>query len=185
MLPLLLALLVVPAQAGAPALPAEGQTELRTEEVKDSDVPRLVVRAVLPVPARKLWQIVSDCATYKDHLPRVAASKLVQREGDVHTCEVTIAMPFPLSNLTAVTKAIHTESERGMSRRWTLERGDYTLNQGSWEITPLGDGAKSLVVYTVHAKPKTKVPGWMRESAQKKALPELFERVRSEAEKLP
>ncbi len=172
-------------QAQEAPLPPEGQTELRTESVVGSDAPRVVVRAVLPVPARKVWQIVSDCATYQDHLPRVAASKLLQREGAIHVCEVTVAMPFPLSNLTAVTRAVHTESATGMSRRWTLERGDYHVNQGSWEVTPLGDGTRCLVVYTIHAKPKTRVPGWMQESAQKKALPELFERVRTEAAKLP
>lgn len=187
LLPLTLLLYLVPgaARAEEPALPPEGQTELRTEAVTGSDAPRVVVRAVFPVPARKVWQIVSDCATYQDHLPRIAASKLVQREGAVHLCEVTVAMPFPLSNLTAVTREVHTESATGMARRWTLERGDYLVNQGSWEVTALGDGSRCLVVYTIHAKPKTRVPAWMQESAQKKALPELFERVRTEAAKLP
>ncbi|HEY3448741.1 MAG TPA: SRPBCC family protein, partial [Myxococcales bacterium] len=139
---------------------------------------------VFSLPAKKLWKIVSDCATYKDHLPRIVASKLVSREGEIHVCEVKIGVPFPLSDMTGVTRAVHTETEKAMSRRWKLEKGDYEFNEGSWEVSALEE-SKSLVVYKLHARPKARVPAWMRQSAQKKALIELFERVGKEAAKLP
>jgi ribosome-associated toxin RatA of RatAB toxin-antitoxin module len=174
-----------PGAAGAgDELPAKGQVEVKSYPVDGSSSPKIVVRAVMELPPQKIWQIVSDCSTYKDHLPRVAASKLLSRDGNKFTCEVTIAMPFPLSNLTAVTEATHEESDKGMSRRWKLLRGDYKVNTGSWEVRPLDGGKSSLVTYTVHAEPNTAVPDWIRESAQKKALPEMIERVRAEAGKV-
>jgi hypothetical protein len=110
----------------------------------------------------------------------------VKKVGNVHTCKVTISMPFPFSNLTAVTEAVHEENEKGMSRRWKMVSGDYKFNEGSWEVRPLDKaGTQSLVVYTVHAEPNTAIPDWIRESAQKKALPEMMARVRTEAAKLP
>jgi ribosome-associated toxin RatA of RatAB toxin-antitoxin module len=181
----LAAFALAPGARAEEALPPAGQVEVKSFSVKDSDAPKIVVRAVLDVPAKKIWKIVSDCAHYKDHMPRIAASKLVKQSGNTYTCEVTVALPFPLSNLTGVTEAVHEESEKGMTRRWHLVSGDYKVNDGSWEVKPLGDGSKSLVVYTVHAEPKTAVPGWIRESAQKKALPEMIERVKAEASKLP
>jgi ribosome-associated toxin RatA of RatAB toxin-antitoxin module len=188
-----LAALVVLMLAGAarpvaadPALPAKGEVEVKAFPVAGSDAPKIVVRAVMELPAKKIWQIVSDCAHYKDRLPRVAASELLKKAGNVHTCKVTIAMPFPLSNLTATTEAVHEESELGMTRRWKLVSGDYKVNEGSWEVKPLNkEGTSSLVTYTVHAEPNTAIPAFIRESAQKKALPDMIERVRAEAAKLP
>jgi ribosome-associated toxin RatA of RatAB toxin-antitoxin module len=172
--------------AADPALPARGEVEVNAFPVTGSDAPRIVVRAVMDLPPKKIWQIVSDCARYKDHMPRVAASELVKKAGNVHTCKVTIAMPFPLSNLTATTEAVHAESDQSMSRRWKLVSGDYKVNEGSWEVKALNaEGTSSLVTYTVHAEPTTAIPAFIRESAQKKALPDMIERVRAEAAKLP
>ena len=183
---LAIAILVLPAalRAEEKALPVEGKPELTLEEVKDSDEPRYVVRGVFSLPAKKVWKVVSDCASYKDRMPRFVASRLVSREGDVHVCEIKVGVPFPLSDLTGVTRAVHTETDKAMSRVWTLEKGDYEFNAGSWEVTALEEN-KSLAVYKLHARPKAKVPAWMRKSAQQKALLELFERVGQEAAKLP
>ena len=162
------------------------KVDIKTFSVAGSDTPKIVMSATLDVPPKKVWAIVSDCSRYKGRLPRVAAAKQLDKQGNKFTCEVTIEMPFPLSNLTAVTEAIHEESDKGMSRRWKLVRGDYKINTGSWEVKPVdGDAGKSFVVYTVHAEPNTIVPASIREAAQKKTLPELMARVRSEAAKLP
>jgi hypothetical protein len=58
------------------------------------------------------------------------------------------------------------------------------VNEGSWEIKPTDGGKKSIVVYSVLAEPNTSLPAWIREAAQKKAIPEMFERVRVEALKV-
>jgi ribosome-associated toxin RatA of RatAB toxin-antitoxin module len=166
-------------------LPAKGQVEVKSYAVAGSGTPRIVARAVMDLPPKKIWAIVSDCAHYKEHLPRIAASELVKKEGNVHTCKVTVSMPFPLSDLTGVTAAVHEETEAGMSRRWKLVSGDYKVNDGSWEVRPIDKaGTQSLVTYSIHAEPNTSVPDWIRESAQKKVLPEMIERVRLEAAKL-
>ena len=181
-----LALSALPGSAAGDDLPEKGKVEIKSFAVTGSNAPRIVARAVVDMPAKKLWAVVSDCAHYKERLPRVAASELVKKEGNVHTCKVTIAMPFPLSNLTGVSEAVHEESEAGMTRRWKLVSGDYKVNDGSWEVRPLDkSGTSSLVVYTVHAEPNTSVPDFIREAAQKKMLPEMIERVKAEAAKLP
>ena len=157
---LLLAALALPgAAAGDDDLPARGTVEVKSFDVPGSSVPKIVARAVMDVPPRKVWQIVSDCAHYKEHMPRVAASELLKQEGNVYTCKVTVSMPFPLSDLTGITRAVHEESAAGMSRRWTLVSGDYKVNEGSWEVKPLdASGQSSLVIYTIHAEPNTRCP---------------------------
>src|SRR5262249_15325670 len=147
--------------AGDPDLPKKGEVEINPISLSDGST-RLVARAVLDVPPKKVWQIVSDCAHYKDHLPRIIASELVKKVGNVHTCKVTVEMPFPFSNLTGVTEAVHEESDQRMKRSWKLVSGDYKFNDGSWEVRPADKtGASSLVVYTIHAEPNSSVPGWI------------------------
>jgi len=168
--------------AEAPA--GDVSVDVRSVAVKGSDTPKIVATGVIAQPPEKVWKVISDCSKYKARMPHVAKARLVKHEGNKFTCEVTISMPFPLSDLTAVTEAVHEESDKGMSRRWKLVRGDYKVNSGSWEIKPHDGGKKSKIVYTVHAEPNTSLPGWIREAAQKKAIPDLFERVASEAAKL-
>jgi ribosome-associated toxin RatA of RatAB toxin-antitoxin module len=158
--------------------------DVRTTPVKGSDMPRITAKAVLSQPPEKVWGVISDCSKYKGRMPRVAAAKLVKKEGNKHTCEVTVEVPFPFSNLTAVTEAVHEESADGMSRKWKLVRGDYKKNEGSWEIKPLEGGKKSQVTYTLHVEPNTALPSSILEAAQKKAIPDLFVRLEKEAGKL-
>lgn len=180
-------LALVPGAATADApLPAKGAVQVNVYSVPNSNTPKVVVRAIIEQPPRKVWAVVSDCAHYSSRLPRVAKSRLVSKVGNKHTCEVTISLPFPLSNLTAITEATHEENEKGMTRRWKLVSGDYTVNNGSWEVRPLdATGTSSIVTYSVQAEPTTAVPDFVRAQAQKKALPDLIERVRLESAKMP
>ncbi|MFT3770101.1 MAG: SRPBCC family protein [Minicystis sp.] len=182
-----ISLLMVSVAAPVSALGEDGpKVDLKTFPVPGSDTPKIVMSATLDVPPKKVWAIINDCSRYKERMPRIAAAKLLKKEGNTFTCEVTVEMPFPLSNLTAVTEAVHEESDKGMARRWKLVRGDYKSNTGSWEIKPADpEGKTSFVVYTVHAEPNTVVPAAIREAAQKSALPDLMKRVRNEAAKLP
>ncbi len=161
-----------------------GKIAVTSVPVAGSTEAEHVVRAIVPSPPASVWKVVSDCNHYRERLPHVAAAAELSRAGNVVTCQVTIAMPFPTSNLTAVTEAVHTESPDGMSRKWHLVSGDYEFNDGSWTITPYRGGAASLVTYRLHVKPKSSIPGFLRNLAQEKALPDLMARVRLEAAKL-
>jgi ribosome-associated toxin RatA of RatAB toxin-antitoxin module len=160
-----------------------GKILVTSVPVAGSDEPEHVVRAVVESPPASVWKVVSDCDHYKDRLPHIAAGAQLARAGNVVTCQITVAMPFPTSNLTAVTEAVHDERPDGMSRTWHLVRGDYEYNNGSWTIQSYRGGAASLVTYRLHVKPKTAIPGFIRNLAQSKALPGLLERVRVEAAK--
>jgi ribosome-associated toxin RatA of RatAB toxin-antitoxin module len=178
-------LLVSPAHADDAGDLDAGKIFVASVPVAGSSEPEHVVRAVVESPPASVWKIVSDCAHYKDHLPHMAASAELSRVGPTVTCQVTIAMPFPIANLTATTEAIHVERPDGMTRTWKLVRGDFEFNEGSWTIESYRGGSASLVTYRLHVKAKTIVPAFIRNMAQEKALPELMQRVRLEAAKVP
>jgi ribosome-associated toxin RatA of RatAB toxin-antitoxin module len=161
-----------------------GKVLVTSVPVAGSPEPEHVVRAVVESPPSSVWKVVSDCTHYKDRLPHVAASAELSRAGNTVTCQVTISVPFPMSNLTAVTEAVHDEHPDHMTRKWKLVRGDYEFNDGSWTVESYRGGAASLVTYRVHVKPKSAVPGFVRNMAQERALPDMMQRVRTESAKM-
>jgi ribosome-associated toxin RatA of RatAB toxin-antitoxin module len=161
-----------------------GKILVQSLPVAGSSEPEHVVRAVVDSPPSSVWKVVSDCNHYKERLPHIAAAAELSRAGNLVTCQVTIAMPFPTSNLTAITQAVHDARPDGMSRTWHLVSGDYEFNDGSWTIESYRGGTASLVTYRVHVKPKSAIPGFIRNLAQEKALPDLMARVRVEAAKM-
>jgi len=163
---------------------AAGKILVSSVPVAGSSEPQRVVRAVVESPPSSVWKVVSECAHYRERMPHIAASAELARSGSTVTCQVTVAMPFPVSNLTGITEAVHVERPDGMSRTWHLVSGDYEYNDGSWTVEPYRAGAASLVTYRLHVKPKTAVPGFIRNMAQEKTLPELMQRVRLESAKM-
>ncbi len=164
---------------------SKGEIHVSTEDVKGSDVPSMKMTAVIDAPPKKVWELVSNCDKYESRMPNINEARELKREGNKVFCEVEVDLPFPLSNLTAVTEAVHKTSSKRWSRTWTLIRGDYSVNNGSWVLSPFDtEGKRTLIVYTVHADPDTFVPDWAREKAQKSSFPDLIERLRDEVKKL-
>lgn len=158
-----------------------GEILVHTEEVKGSSVPRAVTRAVVDAPPARVWAIVSDCSSYARTMPRIAESKELKREGDEVTCRVVADMPFPMSNLTNVSRAKHSQVDGVFKREWNLVEGDYKLNRGSWVVAPLdAEGKRSVVIYTLHVEPNVPLPRFLVNGAQKKALPDLIRGLREQ-----
>ena len=64
------------------------------------------------------------------------------------------------------------------TRSWTLIRGDYEVNDGSWRLVPVDGGTKTKVTYRIHVMPKTALPDSLIEATQKSRLPEVIQRLR-------
>ena len=160
---------------------AAGQILTTTTKVSGSSIPRVTIRGVVDAPPARIWAIVGDCDTYVARLPRIRASRVVERTDHGMICELTVALPFPLSDLTAKTRAVHVEGPPRWDRRWTLVKGDYEINDGSWVLEVFqGDPNRTLVTYSVHAVPHSAVPPWARRRAQESSMPGLIERLREE-----
>ena len=162
----------------------DGTITVKAYGVKGSEAPKIVVKAIIDAPIEKVWAVVSDCNTYKDHFDRIERSKELKRQGKVVFCETEVDLPFPMSNLTAQTRAVHVETGPVWSRKWTLVKGDYLVNDGSWVVhRHKGSPTRTFAIYTIHAEPTTSVPDWVRNKAQKSALPDMIKRLRKEVKK--
>jgi ribosome-associated toxin RatA of RatAB toxin-antitoxin module len=179
---LALALLFVAADARAVEAPGEIKTWIEPES---GGAPTYVAEGVVAASPAQVWALVSRCADYVKNMPSIAASKELSRSGDESSqftavCEVTADVPFPFSDLTSVSRATMTVDAKSGSyqRSWTLIRGDYEVNDGSWSLVPLDGGVKTKVTYRIHAKPKLPLPDSLIQGAQSTRLPDVIQYLR-------
>lgn len=57
------------------------------------------------------------------------------------------------------------------------------VNDGSWTITPVGDGSKSHVVYKFSTDPAGNIPNWAKDMGNKKAVVDVIQAVEKEAQR--
>lgn len=171
------------------AFAEEEDIKVSQQKFPDSDVPYNVVEGVIDAPPADAWAIISKCADYSKNMPRIVKSAELSRSGDENSvwtvkCQVTAHLPFPLSDLTGITQAIH-KVEPGVkySREWTLVSGDYDINHGSWTLVAIDDGKKTFATYKIRVKPKIALPTSWIASAQRSTLKDVILRLRENVKK--
>lgn len=140
-------------------------------------------RAVIDAPPEKVWPLVWNCARFAETMPSIAKSEMVSHEGNTAVCRVVADLPFPMADLTSVSRAVVTvEPGVRWHREWKMIEGDYEVNQGSFTLLPWGTG-KTLAIYRIDARPKIPLPEWVLAKAQSDRLPEMMGRLRKHAAK--
>lgn len=157
----------------------KGEVLIYTKPVKGFDEDAIITKAVIEAPPEKVWSLIADCSKYKRTMQRIVKAEMLPKRGNKVMCKVTVDMPFPYSDMTALTAAIHIVGPPKWSRQWKLVQGDYDYNTGGWVLTRWrGNPKRTLVHYRIHAKPKAWVPAWIRRKAQKSTLPKLINHLR-------
>lgn len=144
-----------------------------------------VAFGVVEAPSDEVWPVLRDCQHFWQFMPRTKKSWVKDEPGVGPICHVELKLPFPLPDLWSDTTAIVREEPKGhYSRVWTMVRGTYHRNDGSWTLIPWGDGSKSLVVYTVDSDPKMAVPDPLIRMGQAGSLPEVVTQIRKRVQQL-
>lgn len=154
--------------------------ETVVHEVKPTDNKGIGVESfgLIEAPSTEVWPVLRDCEHFATFMPRMKTSA-VKEEAGVPLCHVELALPFPLMNLWSDTKSVQREEPAGhYHRAWTLVRGSYRRNSGSWSVLPWGDGTKTLVIYAIDSDPIILIPDGILRSAQNGSLPEVFSAIR-------
>lgn len=155
--------------------------ETVVHEVKPTDNKGIGVQSfgVVDAPSTEVWPILRDCAHFSLFMPRTKTSAVKEEDG-VPLCHVELNLPFPLMNLWSDTKSVQREDPAGhFHRAWTLVRGTYRRNSGSWSVLPWGaEKKKTLVIYAIDSDPIILVPDGILRSAQTGSLPEVFNAIR-------
>jgi hypothetical protein len=156
-----------------------GEILVSTRDV--GGVEEAVAKAVINAAPERVWPLIDRCGDWHRVMPRIKASQELSRRGGKVVCRLTADMPFPYSDPTSVTEAIHAVKGGVWSRRWTLREGDYQVNAGSWVLRRFeGARDRTLVVYRARVEPKAWVPDWVRRWAQRKTVPKMIEGLRQQ-----
>ena len=161
---------------------ARGETIVQIDETKEGGPALARVTGIINAPPEKVWTLIDRCSEYRRFLPRVSGSEELSRAGDQVRCRVVIDTPWPLSDLTSVTRATHVVSPTLYKRSWTLESGDYLVNEGSWTLTPY-EGGRTLAVYEIRSQLRQDIPAFVRDLVQRRAMPEMMEALRRQSAK--
>lgn len=158
---------------------AEGDIVLTTRAQPGSDVPVITIKAVIDVAPEQVWALIDNCADYKNVMPRMSESEELERVGNRVRCRTKINAPWPVADLESTTWAEHiVEPGKRWVRKWTLDKGNFDRNEGSWVLVPYGDGSRTLVTYEAATKPQSSVPGFIRKMAQQSSLPDIIHNMR-------
>jgi len=160
--------------------------EIVVDAVPAEPMPFLTMQGVVDAPPELVWDVVSHCGLYRGRMPRIIDSEELASDGGLVRCRTVVETAWPMSNLTSITRAVHTVGAGVWKREWALESGDYVFNEGSWTLTPFeGAAAKTLVVYRLHAQANLRVPLLMQQVAQRHALPDTLAAVRRVVAAMP
>lgn len=172
--------------AVVPAKIATGDVWVTSTPSKTGDgAPTFEAHALIDAPPAVVWSVVSRCADYRRHMPRIAESAELKRDGNSVTCRVTADMPFPIPDLTSVSQAVHTAdvAAGNYQRAWTLVEGDYDVNEGAWILKSTGAGKQTYAIYRLRVKPKLPVPAGLAALFQKGPLVDAMLALRKESVK--
>lgn len=160
---------------------ARGEVVLHFADAPGSAFPVATARVIVDAPPARVWSIVSDCRRSSEVMPDVQTAGVVAEGAGSSRCSVVVDMPFPLSDLSSVTRAV-LEVTPGVrwQRSWRLVAGDFTVNEGFWRLEPTADG-RTLATYHIDVRPTVPLPAWLVGLIQRAKLPEMMMRLRRAA----
>jgi len=153
-----------------------------TRPVAGRSVPWMKASGLVDAPPEAVWEIIDDCARYKDTMPHTVESEELERHGGHVLCRATGDMPFPFSDLVTETDAVHTiEPGKLYRREWKQRSGDFAVNEGRWTLEPWRDGSCTLATYEALTQPKIALPDVILRFGTRTALPEMIAALRKHA----
>ncbi len=163
-----------------------------------SDVKEIWGEGELQASALDLQSALLDHENFQKFMPSVRSAKVIgatETDGSFYMY-TQLGLPMLSSRDYAVRiwndETVKPDGTGQFRQHWkavpnkVLEADGYIrvkVNDGSWEITPAGDGSKSHVVYKFATDPGGMIPGWAKNMGNKKAVIDVMQAVEAEAQR--
>jgi ribosome-associated toxin RatA of RatAB toxin-antitoxin module len=160
-----------------PKKPPPGRITLGTTAVKGYDMPRIDASIVIEASVENVWRLVSNCDRYGEFM-EVEESKTLWKKGNVSRCRLVVDVPFPFGTLEGISDGT-LEVDNGVHRRrWKLVKGDFSYNEGRWELRA-DDAGHTRVSYSILADPNLPLSRGMLLDKQKAKTRAMLTRLRN------
>lgn len=160
---------------------SDGEIFVETVDVPDSEYPKVLVEAVIDARPEVVWALVTSCVKSQHTYDNVMKSFIVKRIGEDVVCSELVDMPWPIRNLDSITRWTFTVGANQWVERWTKYGGDFDYIDGSWTLTPFGDGNRTLAKWENHFSPQISVPAWLTRAFLKVGMPGMIKDLRRAA----
>lgn len=164
-----------------------------TRRASGSNVHDVMATAAIAAAPGRVFEVISDYASYPRFMPYVAASEVLGKEAGTHWVFQQLA--FPLISDRYYTIRLSTDISLAAQNiyriNWTLAQGTEPvrkghgeptrINDGAWDLRPLAGNAGTQVVYFIHTDPGGALPSFIVNNANTIAVPSVIEAVRARA----
>ena len=134
----------------------------------------------VPAPVATLFRIMTDCAAAPSWVPHLVRCTVLERDpaGQWELISHEVDYGWFAPKIFYVFRATYTDNS---TIRFAHVSGDFEKNDGVWSLTPVADGAATLVTYRVQSRPRLYVPTWLYERSIRAELPALLRALRARA----
>lgn len=168
---------------------------VKTRDVPGSEVKEYRVEGKLRASVADLQAALSDASHFPKFMPHVKEARVLKTAGAVDFVYVRVSPPVGGSrdyvSEVQLLESVNSDGEGRFRQKWRANP-DYLpersgiirlrINEGSWDISPSGDGM-SAVVYRFRVDPGGWVPGFVRELANRQAIPDTLQAIEREAQR--
>lgn len=169
----------------------DDKLEVFEREVPGSSIKELKGVGEIDAPPRACWNLIRDYNGYAAFMPYVKKSEILKVHAATTYLYSVIDPNLPFIAVRDYTIKIDDTSQPAVNRystRWTIANAEgpskeptvirIERNDGSWELTPLDNGRRTLATYTLHTDPGGQLPAWASAWANLRAIPGIFSAIR-------
>lgn len=172
-----------------PAVAAETPAELAQlsrgevlvrESVPEDSAPQVEAKILVSRPPDKVWKVVSNPEKLMQEEQKVKRVKVLSQSGNKQQVEFSVLMTRLLPPFNYVLL-----QELAPPHGMTFRRlsGSFKDIRGSWKLTPVEDGQKTILTYTLKLDPGPLVPKSMLLKAVKSDLPSMMRNAKAAIDK--
>jgi|GEM_PF-1446005 Polyketide cyclase / dehydrase and lipid transport. len=165
---------VTSAIASTPKLANVQSSELRLgipqqSEVVVGDKLFHVTKAVIDATPDDVWDVLTDYNHILSYHPNVKNFKILSEAGDKKKVWFSVASMCGLWKFEYV---LSMHENKPLHRiEWQRDSGAFKVNEGSWVLEPVDDGAKTLVTYSKHMDGGLLMPKMILNNELRKTMP--------------
>ena len=152
----------------------------------------------IAAPVKDIQDTLMTPEKFRNFMPHLKASRTIgapEADGSFYVyteLELPVITSRDYVEKITVDEGVKADGSGAFRQRWTAvpdkipERRNLVrvkVNDGSWAVTPLGDGSKSYVVYKFAIDPGGWIPNFAAEMGNAQAVPDTFKAVEKEAQR--
>lgn len=150
--------------------------EIVVDVKNDGETKYVTGSCIIDQPAEKIWPIMVNPFEFKGKIsPRMKQVEVVTDKANLSVLKVTMDMSFLFPNFTYVVESSYQPGEKISFHRVGGVLKDF---RGSWQMTPIENGSKTELTYSMYLDTGFAVPQWLIREGVKGELPRTLKALR-------